>query len=292
MKDKQNTEHSHTAVKLRLSTKLMVFTTLILASAVLILGLIAINLGAAALTDETGIQEEAFATEGANHIGAIITGNLGKLDEIALRARTATMDWNTQVTSISVDIERLGYQDIAVMDINGNAKYILGGGEFKSEGQFWYENGFAGQTAISDVAISRVTLEPVVFEVAPIKNNGQVVGLLIGRRDPTFMKDITNNMGDGVRKYGLVINETGALMAHPNDQLILDQANIFDEIEANGPLKDFALAIKELGVGQTGNIAYNYNGDAKLGYTAPIPETNWASSLPNLKVMCWLQLSN
>ncbi|WP_373483211.1 methyl-accepting chemotaxis protein [Acetobacterium sp.] len=275
MKDKQVQEHDQNSVKIRLSTKLMAFTTLILAAAVLTLGLIAINLGAAALTNEASTQEEAFATEGAGHIGAVVSGNLGRIDEIALRARTATMDWNTQVASIAGDIERLGYQDIAVMDLNGNARYIIGGGEFKSEGQFWYEEGFAGKTTISDVAISRVTNEPVVFEVAPIKNNDQVVGLLVGRRDPTFMQDITNSMGDGVRKYGMVINEDGAVMAHPNDQLILDQTNIFDEIDANGPLKEFALAIQELGVGQTGSIDYNYNGDAKLAYNAPIPGTNW-----------------
>ena len=264
MKDRQPTEPGQSSLKIRLSTKLMAFTTLILAVAVLTLGLIAINLGAAALTNESATQEEAFAREGAGHIGAIITGNLGKLDEIALRARTATMDWNTQVASISGDVERLGYQDIAVMDMNGNARYIIGGGEFKSEGQFWYEDGFAGKTAISDVAISKVTNEPVVFEVSPIKNNGQVVGLLVGRRDPTFMQDVTNSMGDGVRKYGMVINENGAVMAHPNDQLIFDQTNIFAEIESNGHLKDFGLAIQELGVGQTGSIAYNYNQGQRL----------------------------
>ncbi|MDZ5723740.1 methyl-accepting chemotaxis protein [Acetobacterium sp. K1/6] len=272
---KHTQEKGETTVKIRLSTKLMAFTTLILAAAVLTLGLIAINLGAAALTSESSTQEEVFAIEGAGHIGAVASGNLGKLEEIALRARTVTMDWNTLATSIAGDVERLGYQDIAVMDLNGNAKYIIGGGEFKSEGQFWYEDGFAGKTSISDVTISEVTNEPIVVEVAPIKNNGQVVGLLVGRRDPTFMQDITNAMGDGVRKYGMVINEDGAVMAHPNDQLILDQTNIFDEIDANGPLKEFALAIKELGVGQTGSIAYNYLGETKLAYNAPIPGTNW-----------------
>lgn len=275
MNDTPLKKHDQASVKTPLSTKLMAFTTLILAAAVLTLGLIAINLGAAALTNESATQEEAFATEGAGHIGAVISGNLGKLDEIALRARTATMDWNTQVTSISGDVERLGYQDIAVMDLNGNARYIIGGQEFKSEGQFWYEDGFAGKTSISDVAISKVTNEPVVFEVSPIKNNGQVVGLLVGRRDPTFMLDITNAMGDGERKYGMVINANGAVMAHPNEQLILDQTNVFDEIEANGPLKEFGMAIQELGVGETGSISYNYKGDAKLAYNAPIPSTDW-----------------
>lgn len=270
-----HTQHDQNVIKMRLSTKLVGFTTLILAVAVITLGLIAINYGSAALSNEASTQESAFATEGAGHIGAIVSGNLGTLDEIALRARTATMDWNTQVTSIAGDVERLGYQDIAVMDLNGNAKYILGGQEFKSEGQFWYEDGFAGNNAISDVAISKVTNEPSVFEVAPIKNNGQVVGLLVGRRDPTFLLDVTNSMGDGERKYGMVVNKDGAVMAHPNEQLILDQANIFKDIETNGPLKELGLAVKELGVGQTGDISYNYLGETKLAYTSAIPGTNW-----------------
>lgn len=255
MKDTQTREHEQTTVKMRLSTKLLAFTTLLLAAAILTLGLIAINSGSAALTNQSSVQEQAFAVEGADHIGAIVDRNLATLSEIGLRARTATMDWNTQVASISGDVDRLGYEDIGVMDMNGNARYIKGGQEFKSDGQFWYKEGFAGKTSISDVAISKVTKQPVVFDIAPIMNNGQVVGLLVGRRDPTFMKDVTNSMGDGVRKYGMVINQDGAVMAHPNDQLILDQTNIFTEVENNGPLKDFGLAIQKLGVGQIGSIS-------------------------------------
>jgi len=275
MKDTQTTQTEQSTVKMRLSTKLMAFTTLILAAAVLTLGLIAINLGAAALTNEANTQEQAYVVEGAQHIGAVIADNLSTLNEVALRAQTVTMDWNTQVTSLSGDVERLGYQDIAVMDLSGNGRSILSGQEFKSAGQFWYEDGFAGKTSISDVAISKVTNKPVIFEVAPIKNNGQVVGLLIGRKDPTFMKDIISGMGDGARKYGTILSQDGAFMAHPNDQLVLDQSNIFTDIDANGPLKDFGLALKELGLGQKGAITYNYKGDDKLAYTAPIPGTNW-----------------
>lgn len=258
-----------------LSTKLLLFTLLTLSIAVFSIGVVTINLSAAAISNESGNQEEAFTIEGANHISAIIAGNLGKLEEIALQERTASMDWNTQVASIFDEVQRLGYQDIAVMDLNGNAKYIQGGSEFKNEGQFWYEEGLGGKTSISDVAISRVTNEPVVFDVAPIKNNSQVVGLLIGRRDPTFLKNVVNNMGDGVRKYGIVVNENGDLMAHPNDQLILDQGNIFDDIKVNGPLKNFGLAVQELGIGETGKIIYNYSGDKKLAYMAPINGTKW-----------------
>ncbi len=275
MKTTLQNNHDQHSVKIHLSTKLMAFTTLILATAVLTLGLIAINLGAATLTDESQTQEKAYASKGAGYIGAIISGNLKTLDEIALRARTATMDWNTQVSSISVDVNRLGYQDIAVMDMAGNGKFILGGQTFKSQNETWYTNGFSGISGISDVVISEVTHEPVVYEISPIRTNNQVVGLLIGRRDPTFMMDISNSMGDGIRKYGMVINANGRVMSHPDIQLILNRVNVYDEIQNNGDLKDFAMALQKIDQDQSSSISYIYKGYPKIGYTAPVPGTDW-----------------
>ena len=261
--------------KKHLSTKLLMFTVLTLAIAVFSLGMLAINIGSGAITEQSNADSQAYVVEGAGHIGAIVTGNLDTLAEVSARAGMATMDFPAQVTALAGDVENLGYQDIAVMNLNGDAKYILGGQEFKSEGQFWYEDGFKGETSISDVAISKVTLKPVVFEVVPIKNNGQVVGLLVGRRDPTFLKDTTNAMGDGVREYGFVVNADGGFMAHPDDKNVLDQVNVFKDIENDGPWKNFGIALKELGTGETGMITYGLKGETKIGATAPIPGTNW-----------------
>lgn len=260
---------------IKLSTKLLVFTFSLVALAVLSLGIITINCGASALTKQSNTDVQQYTTEGASHVGTIVTGNLATLDEVTARSGIATMDFPTQVAALAGDVTKLGYQDIAVMDLNGHAKYLVGGGEFDSAGQFWYTDGFKGKLAISDVAISKVTKEPVVFDVAPIKSNGQVVGLLVGRRDPTFLKNITNAMGDGVREYGFVINSDGGMMAHPDDQVVLNQANVFADIENDGPLKDLGLSIKEMGTGQTGLISYTYKSENKVGATAPIPGTNW-----------------
>ncbi len=108
------------------------------------------------------------------------------LNEVASKSPITTMDWQTQVNMVAGEVERMGYQDIAVMSLAGHAKYVKGGGEFDAWGEFWYENGFKGEPAVSEVTISKVTNEPVVFDVAPIKNNGQVVGLLVGRRVPAL----------------------------------------------------------------------------------------------------------
>ncbi|WP_296558347.1 methyl-accepting chemotaxis protein [uncultured Acetobacterium sp.] len=262
-------------IKKHLSTKVLGFTLSILAVAVIALGIISYSIGSSAIIEQANADAEKYTTEGAAHVAAIIAGNLETLSQVTLRQGIASMDYPTQVAALAADVEKLGYEDIAVMDLNGHAKYLAGGGEFDAAGQFWYENGFKGETAISDVAVCKVTLKPVVFDVAPIKSNGQVVGLLVGRRDPTFLKDITNAMGDGVRQYGLVICANGDLMAHPNDAVVEEQANIFTDIDENGAWKDFGLAIQELGVGQTGRITYLYDGESKIGATAPIPGTDW-----------------
>lgn len=158
--------------KKHVSTKLLVFTVFTLSIAVLSLGMLSIRIGSEAITAQSNADAQAYVIEGANHIGAIISGNLGTLAEVSSRTGIASMDFPTQVAALAGDVENLGYQDLAVMNLNGDARYILGGAEFKSEGQFWYEAGFDGTTAISDVAISRVTLAPCVFEVAPIRSNG------------------------------------------------------------------------------------------------------------------------
>ncbi|WP_373485903.1 methyl-accepting chemotaxis protein [Acetobacterium malicum] len=272
-KNKKSTGNSQ--FKQHLSTKLLSFTLLILAISVLVLGLLAINFGSISMTEQSNSDAQAYATEGAAHIGAIIAGNLATLTEVSDRAGMASMDFNSQVSSLAGDVEKLGYEDIAIMNMSGHAKYVIGGGEFDSWGEFWYEKGFKGEAAISNVAISKVTKAPCVFDVAPIMSNGQVVGLLVGRRTPTFLEDTTNAMGDGVREYGFVVNSEGAIMAHPDKQNVLDQANVFADIDNNGPWKNFGLALKELGTGQTSMLTYGLNGDTKIAATAPIPGTDW-----------------
>ena len=106
------------------------------------------------------------------------------LEEMAGRPAVVTMDWQTQVDLIAGEVDKMGYQDIAVMDLAGHARYLKESGEFDAWGEYWYEAGFNGETAISEETISKVTNEAVIFDVAPIKANGRVLALLVGRRAP------------------------------------------------------------------------------------------------------------
>lgn len=274
MKDQQKKANG-VMIKMNLGRKLLAFTVVPMVIAVLTIGVIAINFGSSALSEQSDTDAQEYVNEAATHVEDILTANLKTLSELALEEQISNMDFNTQVAAITGVVDRLGYQDIAVMNLNGHAKYILGREELDAAGETWYQAGFNGNTAISDITVSKVTKEPAVFDVVPIKKNDQIVGLLVGRRNPNFLKEVTNALGDGTRKYGFILSADGGFMSYPDDQMILNQTNVFDEIEKNGTLKSFGLAIKEFGLGQTGQIKYKVDDETKLAYTAPIPGTDW-----------------
>ncbi|MDO9493988.1 MAG: methyl-accepting chemotaxis protein [Acetobacterium sp.] len=261
-------------IKMRLTTKLILLTVLTLAAAIITLGILVINTGATIIDQGTEVDGLEYVEESANLIGAEISGNLKTLNEIALRDRTTGMEFATQFASISVDVERLGYQDMAVIGTNGHGKYVVSGGEFDVPNEIWYQEALKGNAYISDVAISQVTKKPAVFEVVPIKKDNQVVGVLLGRRDANFLSAITKTLGDGKNKYGYVISASGGMMAHPSEEIVLDQTNVFDNIEKDGP-EGFGAMFKNLGSNEVADFEYQYNGDTKLAFVAPIPKTEW-----------------
>ncbi|MBI4857499.1 MAG: HAMP domain-containing protein [Acetobacterium woodii] len=274
--DSQNNQNGgdNFVIKMRLTTKLILLTVLTLAAAIITLGILVVNTGAAIIDQGSEADALEYVEESASLIGTEISGNLETLNEIALRDRTTGMDFATQVASISADVDRLGYQDMAVIGTNGHGKYVVSGGEFDVPNEIWYQEALKGNAYISDVAISQVTKKPAVFEVVPIKKDNQVVGVLLGRRDANFLSAITNTLGDGKIKYGYVISASGGMMAHPSEEIVLNQTNVFNNIEKDGP-QGFGAMFKALGSNEVADFEYQYNGDTKLAYVAPIPKTEW-----------------
>lgn len=262
------------SIKMHLTTKLILLTVLTLIAAIVILGILVVNAGAAIINEKSETDALEYVAESASHIGEVVTGNLDMLNEIADREETVGMNFGIQVISVSGEVERLGYQDMAVIDTNGHGKYIISGGEFDVSDQIWYQAALTGNEYVSDVSISQVTKQPAVFEVVPIKKDNQIVGVLLGRRDANFLSAVTNTLGDGKNKYSYVISANGGIMAHPDEQIVLAQNNVFDNIEKDGP-NGFGAIFKGLGSNKLTNFKYEYDGATKIAYVAPIPRTDW-----------------
>lgn len=269
-------------MKKKLSRQIAVFVGILIIAISAILGVIAIKLSTDALKDQSNGSMFQYAQESAKLIDSEISENLSVLNEVAMRARTQTMEWATQQESLYPDVERLGYLDMAVVTPDGTARYVASGETADLGDREYIKKALEGKSNVSNVLISKVTGEPVVMEAAPIMSNGQVVGVLIGRRDGNFLSSITNELGSGETGYAFIMGSDSTIYAHPDKQQVLDQQNVFDNIKKDGD-QGLGAKLKALGLGKKGIIEYAREGENRIVALAPIPNTDWTLGVGSLE---------
>ena len=114
-------------MRLDLSKRIILLVSIIVIVAKLGLGMVAMKLSSDAIIQQTEEHLLTSAQEGINLIETELEKDLRILEELALRERTRSMDWETQRASLLFDVERLGYMDIGIMTPDGKAKHIYTG---------------------------------------------------------------------------------------------------------------------------------------------------------------------
>ena len=249
---------------------------------------VALSIGSLAIIDSSNTliknQEDnmiVLADEGSKRVESILDKRLQILYEIGKRGSINTMHWNIQQNDLHADVERLEYLDMAVVLPDGTAQYVISGETSQLGDREYIKKAFKGEANVSDVIISVVTNTPVIMYAAPIEADGKVVGVLIGRKDGAALNDITDELGIGERGYSFIIGADSTLYSHPNRDLILEQTNIFAQIEKDGPFKSMGLALQKLGTGNIGLLKYEYDGENRISALAPIPGTKWTLGIGN-----------
>ena len=141
----------------------------------------------------------AQADMGAKLVRSTVTSQLAVLQELANRLSTKTMVWEMQKESLAPDIERLGYEDFAIVSPTGFASYILGDTTEALGDRDYVHAALSGAQAISDVIVVKDTGKLVVMLAVSITSDGTVVGLLVGIKNGKSLSDITDAMGFGKR---------------------------------------------------------------------------------------------
>jgi methyl-accepting chemotaxis protein len=268
-------------MKLTLARKIALFFGILIVIVSSVLGVVSIKLSSDALLQQQETMMLNYADETANYVAVSMDKNLSVLHEVAERTITKTMDWSTQRGSLTVDVERLGYLDMAVVTPDGKANYVISGESADLSDREYIKKAFDGQANISGVLISKVTGEPVLMEAAPITSGSAVVGVLLGRRDGTFLGTITDSQGLGERGYAFILGADSTIYAHPNKNMVLEQRNVFAEVTSDGALKSYGLALQELGLGNRGMANYELEGENRITAMAPIPNTDWVIGIGN-----------
>ncbi len=227
-------------------------------------------------------QEESIkklSQEAAAHVEAIINGRLALLEEVASREDVISMDWEKQKASLADDIEAMGYLEILVVDVNGDAHYVSTGDIVNLSDRTYFQRALAGESCVSDVLVSKSTNTAAIYYATPIKQDGKIVGVIVGKRDGDALNEITESLGTGERGYAFIIGEEGTFYAYPDAEKVLNQYNVFTTEEET--YKDFANAFQNRGTDGNDVLHYTLNGEARITGIAAVANTSWILAIGN-----------
>lgn len=212
---------------------------------------------------------------GAEKVEILVEDRLLILQELANRARTQTMDFATQQESLKPDVERLGYLDMAIVNLKGEARYILGNNTTDLSDREYVRKALNGQPNISDVLISKVTNSAVLMYAVPIEVENKVVGVLIARRDGNALFDIIEEIGYGESGYAYILNTNGVTVAHPNRDYVMDQFTPIEAAKTDPSLESVAKSVQEMLSNLSGLSKYNFNNEELYNAYTSIEGTDW-----------------
>jgi len=173
------------------------------------------------------------------------------------------------------EVKRSGNLKMGIADINGDVKFTNGKSVNISD-RAYFKNALGGESNVSDPLVSKSDGSIIVVYAVPVKNNNEVVGVLISLRDGNELSTLTNQVKFGQTGNAFMISKNGTTISHSNKDLVLKMYNAVSESKKDASLTDLANIEKKMGLGKTGLDQYKFNGiDKFVGY-APVKGTEWS----------------
>lgn len=217
------------------------------------------------------LAEEAIQASSIDNsilIETKVQGLLNQVIEIAESSEIRTMEFSLQKVHLMEDINRLGLEDIAVVNTNGVGTYAKSGVTL----DFIKENNLSqlknNKSFFSDIFISKVTGKPVFLLSSPIKKDGVILGFLVAKSNAEFLNELTDEIGYGKTGYAYTVNSTGKIISHKNKKVINQTPKDFNDSMSN--------AINTI-ITKPNGVEHYFNTENKKVYGgySKIKDSNW-----------------
>ena len=260
-----------------IKTKLLVFLGLLIGVICIGLGVISFVNSSNALTSNLGKTLPKIAEQAANNIVGRIEGQLSSLEVMAASndIKDLKNPWENKVPILLAEVERSGSIKMGIADKNGDVKYTDGKSSNVSDRDY-FKKALSGKDNVSDPLISKVDGSIVIVYAVPIKNNNEIVGVLIRTRDGNKLSDLTNQVKFGETGNAFMIRKDGTVIAHSNKELVIKMYNPIEEAKKDVTLTDLANIEKKMSLGETGIGLYKFGGINKYVGYAPLKGSEWS----------------
>lgn len=266
-------------MRLNLSKTIALYVGIVIILFSAILGGTAVYIGSTALIEEHEEVSLAYAEEAAKLVELDFAKNMLQLTGFAREVSTGKSRGLSVNELLTASMNRLGYIDMAVVDMNSSATFAVNG-QMVSMGNLSYvKKAMQGETNFSEVVLWND--QTVIMEATPLYEGDTQTGVLLGVRTDEQLNTLLSDMGLNERSYTFILNREGIFRAHPDHDLVVNERNALADLETGGDFKGLAAALLKLGVGNKGMANYTFKGDSRLTAIAPIPNTNYLLCMGN-----------
>ncbi|MDF2613697.1 MAG: methyl-accepting chemotaxis sensory transducer [Clostridia bacterium] len=257
-----------------IKTRLIISFSVLIVLVSVCLGFFALQRSSSAISKEAEKGLQSLAFEGARYTASRVEAQKQALKMLAGNEAIQSMDLKLQQDELQRRVEGSGFLALAVVYPDGTAYY--NDGTSKALGDRDYvKKAFSGEASTSDLIISSVTNELVLMYAVPIEKDGQVVGVLVGRRDGNALSLISDETGFGEEGYGYIINSSGTVVGHPDREKVFGQFNPLTEVQNDQTLQSLAALFTKILDEKTGVSRYTFNGKNLYAGYSSIENTNW-----------------
>ncbi len=171
-------------------------------------------------------------------------------------------------------LEDWGYLDIVAADASG----MTTGGENIADKDY-FQQALSGNNAVSNPVINKADGSALCYYAVPIKNQDDVVGVLVGTRDGFGLSQMIADVTYAKTGRAYLLNSQGVTIAHSSKDVVINQENASEQAKSDASLKELAALEANMIAGKQGTGRYAYNGVVKyMGYS-PVGIQGWSLAL-------------
>lgn len=256
--------------------KLIIFVGVLFAIVCCCLSVTSYYNASSVLQDSTHSSISEVAKQTSDTISSMIDGNIKQLESIAARSdiKDPNVTKEEKIKILYEEAQRIGCERLTIIDQNGDS--FNGNGKEQNLGdREYFTKAMAGESNVTDPSIGKSTGQLLVFYAVPIKDGDKVIGVLQEVQDGNNLSELTNQVKYGENGYAYMVGSDGTLIAHQDNERVMNCENIIADAEADSSYTEYAEAVKKAAEDKNGFTSYSLNGVENYVGFAQVEGTEW-----------------
>lgn len=262
-----------------LRTKLVLVFTVIIFALIAGMSLMTILMVKDRLIEDAYVNITQIAQEEAQYVSARVQSELKIMETLAQNPLLTSDEYTLEEKTayFTEEAKRTGYLAFYFADLKGKSTEFLEGNTSLEIGdRSYYTSALAGNSAVSDVIVSKLTGKVIVIYASPVYANGQIKGVFYGTLDGSTLSEISDDIQYKKTGTGYIINNSGTAVGDRDRELVLNQVNYVELGKTDSDYAKLGTLIEDIAMErQVGSGSYTSKGVEQMVAFAPIDGTEW-----------------